>query len=207
MACEQFKPTVEELTNILALHKKWWRNGDGGKRADLRQANLYRADLRGAYLRRAYLQGADLRGADLRRVSLRSAELNGADLRGADLRGADLRGADLQGAYLQGAYLRGADLQLIGERPVLQISPIGSRDDVLLVYITNQGLLFQAGCFFGNEEQFIASIAETHRELLTALDRLQSGPLGMVSLPHSTPSAGFSTHRLRALRHLPDADF
>jgi uncharacterized protein YjbI with pentapeptide repeats len=43
---------------------------------------------------------------------------------------ADLYGANLSGADLHGAYLYGADnkkLTLIGDRPFLQIGPIGSR--------------------------------------------------------------------------------
>jgi hypothetical protein len=60
--------TLEQLQEILRLHKSWLNGEREGQRAALR--------------------GADLRGADLR----------GADLRGADLSSADLRGADLRGA-------------------------------------------------------------------------------------------------------------
>lgn len=63
----------KELDDILAAHKKWLDDEDGGKRADLR--------------------GADLRGAEMRGADLHCANLYKADLRGADLRGADLRGA------------------------------------------------------------------------------------------------------------------
>ena len=74
----------KELNNILAKHKKWLYDEEGGERAD-----LWRADLR-----RANLQDADLRGADLQ-----DADLRRANLRGANLRRANLRGADLQDAY------------------------------------------------------------------------------------------------------------
>jgi hypothetical protein len=77
-----FKPTVEELKEILEKHKKWAFNEDAGVRADLSGADLRRADL----------SGADLSGADLRRADLRRADLSGADLRRADLRRADLSG-------------------------------------------------------------------------------------------------------------------
>ena len=50
----------EELKQVLEAHKKWLRDEEGGKRANLRGA-----DLRGAYLRGAYLIGADLRGAKI----------------------------------------------------------------------------------------------------------------------------------------------
>ena len=63
------------IQEVLARHKKWLENEEGGQRADLRGADLQHADLREAYLQRAYLKGADLQDADLR----------GADLRGAFL--------------------------------------------------------------------------------------------------------------------------
>ena len=87
--------TKEELDIILAKHKLWSCNGEGGKRAYLE----------GADLEGAYLEGADLEWADLIVADLRGAYLEGADLRGANLRGAYLRGADLRGANLRGADL------------------------------------------------------------------------------------------------------
>jgi hypothetical protein len=118
-------------------------------------ADLIGADLSGADLRGAGLSGADLRGADLR-----GADLIGADLRGADLRGADLSGADLRGAGLSGAKI--GDSTLACERPVFQIGPIGSRDDYLVSYITEAGVMIRAGCFFGTLDAFRAAVAKTH---------------------------------------------
>jgi hypothetical protein len=91
----------KQLSDILAAHKKWLLDEEGGTRANLRGANLSGADLRGANLRGANLSGADLRDANL----------SGADLRDADLRDANLRGANLRGANLSGADLRDADLR------------------------------------------------------------------------------------------------
>jgi uncharacterized protein YjbI with pentapeptide repeats len=71
----------EELKKILRDHILWLA-GNGGKRANLRDADL---------------RGADLRDADLRGANLRDANFYGANLRGANLRGADLRDADLYG--------------------------------------------------------------------------------------------------------------
>jgi len=68
------------IQEVLARHKKWLENDEGGQRADLLDADLRSADLRGANLR-----GANLRGADLRDADLRSADLWGADLRSANL--------------------------------------------------------------------------------------------------------------------------
>jgi hypothetical protein len=104
------------LSEILALHRKWWQGEEGGSRAvlrdaDLSDADLSDADLRGAVLRDADLRDADLRDADLRDAVLRGADLSDADLRDADLRGADLRGADLSDADLRDAVLRDAVLR------------------------------------------------------------------------------------------------
>ena len=69
---------------------------------------------------------------------------------GADLGGADLGGADLGGA------------KLIGDRPILQIGPIGSRSDYLIACVTDQGVLVRAGCFFGSLDELSAAIDKTH---------------------------------------------
>jgi hypothetical protein len=76
---------VDNLEQILALHKKWVYGAEGGAQANLRGADLREADLRWADLRGADLRWADLRGADLRWADLRGAGLSGADLQGADL--------------------------------------------------------------------------------------------------------------------------
>ena len=93
------------IQEVLARHKKWLENDEGGQRADLKGADLRVADLKGADLRAADLQDADLRGADLKDADLKGADLRGADLRDAYLKGADLRDADLKGANLQRADL------------------------------------------------------------------------------------------------------
>ena len=78
-----------DLKKILDEHLLWL-NGEGGSRADLRNADLSNADL----------FGANLRGANLFGANLRNADLFGADLFGADLRGANLSNADLCGASI-----------------------------------------------------------------------------------------------------------
>jgi hypothetical protein len=137
--------------------------------ADLHGADLHGADLGGAYLRGADLRGAYLRGADLRGADLHGADLHGADLGGADLGGADLGGAYLRGADLGGAYLRGADLRenktlkLVGKQPVLQVGPIGSRNDFALAFMTDAGPYVRTGCFFGSLDEFRAAVERTHK--------------------------------------------
>ena len=99
-----------DLKKILDEHLLWL-NGEGGSRADLRNADLSNADLFGANLRGANLFGANLRDADLRNADLSNANLSNANLFGANLRGANLFGANLRGANLRGANLRDADLR------------------------------------------------------------------------------------------------
>ena len=91
-----------DLKKILDEHLLWL-NGEGGSRADLRNADLSNADLFGANLRNANLFGANLFGANLSNADLRNANLRGANLSNADLFGANLRGANLSNADLCGA--------------------------------------------------------------------------------------------------------
>ena len=156
------KPTIKHRYTEAVLFE-----GDTGMttRQMLGKATTAKADLSGANLRGANLCGADLCGANLRSAdlsgaNLRSADLYGADLRGADLSGANLRSADLGGADLSGANLRGK--KLVGDRPFMQIGPIGSRSDYLQAFITDGGVMIRAGCFFDTRDQFELAIAETH---------------------------------------------
>ena len=80
------KLTPEQIAAILADHKKWLLNQDGGKKADLRFANLRSADLRFANLHFADLSFADLSFADLRSADLSSADLSSANLHFANLK-------------------------------------------------------------------------------------------------------------------------
>ena len=93
-----------DLKKILDEHLLWL-NGEGGSRADLRNANLRDAALRNADLSNANLSNANLFGANLRGANLSNANLFGANLRGANLRGADLFGANLRDANLSNADL------------------------------------------------------------------------------------------------------
>ena len=68
-----------DLKKILDEHLLWL-NGEGGSRADLRNADLSNADLFGANLRGANLRGADLFGANLRDANLSNANLREASI-------------------------------------------------------------------------------------------------------------------------------
>ena len=126
-------------------------------RANLARANLAGANLDGAYLARAILARAYLARANLARANLAGANLDGAYLDGANLDGANLARANLAGAYLDGG------LKLVGARPIFQIGPIGSRSDFFIVYITDHGLRFDAGCQRQiTREAFEKRLSDTH---------------------------------------------
>ena len=91
------------------------------------------------------------------------ANLCGADLRGADLCDADLRGANLAGAKVGGG---GDEATLVGSRPVVQIGPIGSRNDWFLVFwCGDAGVRISAGCQKQiSEAHFLKRLAYRHGE-------------------------------------------
>ena len=84
------------------------------------------------------------------RVALEAATAVKANLYGADLGGANLYGANLGGR------------KLVGDRPVICIGPIGSRNDYLLAFLTDAGVMIQAGCFLGTRSKFELQLASTH---------------------------------------------
>lgn len=68
--------------------------------------------------------------------------------------------AYLGGAYLGGAYLD--ELKLVGQRPVVAIGPIGSRNDYLMSFLPDKGIYLRAGCFFGTVDEFTTALAREH---------------------------------------------
>ncbi len=137
-----------------------------------------------AALEAAVSGGANLSGANLDGANLSGANLEGAKLSGAFLQGAFLQGADLEDAFLQGAKLDGASLEgganLIGERPVFTVGPIGSRCDYFTSYLTDKGIYLRAGCFFGSVAEFTEKLRSQHgennhaQEYTAALELIQS---------------------------------
>ena len=107
-------------------------------------------------------------GANLRGANLCDANLCGADLCDADLCDAHLRGAHLTGARLTGAKVGkgGDEATLVGSRPVVQIGPIGSRNDWLLVFwCGDAGVRISAGCQKQiSEAHFLKRLAYRHGE-------------------------------------------
>ena len=101
------------------------------------------------------------------------ADLTGADLTGANLAWANLAWANLTGANLAWANLAGAKilhpdhttiLTLVGQRPVFQIGPLGSRCAYLVAFVTDAGVFVRTGCFWGTLDAFRAAVVNTHGE-------------------------------------------
>ena len=128
--------------------------------ANLADANLAVAYLTGANLADANLTGANLADANLARANLAGAYLADANLARAYLADANLTDANLAGAYLADAIVR--NQKLIGTRPVFHIGPIGSRCAQFVSYITDAGVLLNAGCFWGTVDEFRAKLTDTH---------------------------------------------
>lgn len=88
----------------------------------------------------------------------RRANLYGADLRGADLRRADLRGADLYGAEIKDR--EGNEVKI---EKIMSIGPIGSRNDITMVYFTtDKKALVKCGCFYDYLDKFEKAVHRTH---------------------------------------------
>jgi uncharacterized protein YjbI with pentapeptide repeats len=140
--------------------------------------NSIKLTLEAAVLARANLARANLDGANLGGANLGGANLDGAYLARAYLARANLDGANLDGAYLARANLGGGEV-LIGERPVIQIGPIGSRSAYFVAYLTDKGLRLRAGCFFGDLSKFEAKLDAEHgdgphgREYRAALELIK----------------------------------
>ena len=168
---------------VIEIKNRW--NGEvlySGEHVDVKEAveaavkaraTLTGATLTGANLTGAILADADLAGANLARADLTGATLTGATLAGANLTGAILADADLAGANLDGANLRGAkvgagddEAALAGSRPIVQIGPIGSRNDWLLVFwCGDAGVRISAGCQQQiTEAYFLERLADAHGE-------------------------------------------
>ena len=81
----------------------------------------------------------------------------------ANLCGADLRGADLAGTKVGGG---GDEATLVGSRPVVQIGPIGSRNDWFLVFwCGDAGVRISTGCQNQiTEGRFLERLAYAHGE-------------------------------------------
>ena len=96
------------------------------------------------------------------RHAVEKAASAGANLARAYLDGAYLDGANLAGANLARANLAGG-VTLVGDRPIFQVGPIGSRCAFFTAYITSDGLRFDAGCQRQiTREKFEERLIENH---------------------------------------------
>lgn len=95
------------------------------------------------------------------------ADLHGADLAGANLRYADLMSTDLRDANLTGANLRSANLSSadLGDVKVIQLGPLGSRHDYLVVKQFADGSTeAMTGCFRGDLSQLETAVQQTYAD-------------------------------------------
>ena len=113
--------------------------------------------------------GSVLHGGEYESVkeAAEAAAASGANLRDAYLRDAYLCGANLCGANLCGAMVGTGEDQsrLVGVRPVIQVGPIGSRNDWLLVFWCGDaaGLRISTGCQNQiTERRFLERLASSH---------------------------------------------
>ena len=143
---------------VIEIKSRWngevlYRGEHAGLKEAVDAAVKARAYLAGAYLAQANLAGASLAGANLARAYLAGANLTDANLTDANLAGAKV-GKD------------GDEATLVGSRPVVQIGPIGSRNDWLLVFwCGDAGVRISAGCQKQiSEAHFLKRLAYRHGE-------------------------------------------
>ena len=117
------------------------------------------------------------------REAVEAAVSADASLADASLADANLAGANLANAYLANAYLARANLAranladakvgsgddesaLVGSHPIVQIGPIGSRNDWLLVFCCGDaGVRISTGCQQQiTEAYFLERLADAHGE-------------------------------------------
>ena len=115
-----WKPTNEELQQVISDHKAWLGKDARERENDLKgKANLCNADLSGAELNHANLSRAKLNNANLSKAELNNADLSSAGLNHANLAGEKLNNANLSWAELNNADLSKAELnhaKLIGTK-------------------------------------------------------------------------------------------
>ena len=146
----------DQLNEILAKHKAWLNNEEGGERANLSYADLSDANLSGANLSGANLSDANLSGANLS-----DANLSGAILSDANLSGANLSGANLSDAYLRFNCFFGGSCGA----PVYQACRgFGSRDATLTLLALGEPeeWRFFTGCFRGTRAELEEAVAKKH---------------------------------------------
>lgn len=83
---------------------------------------------------------------------------------GANLCNANLRDANLYGANLRDADLYDNSCNIVGKiEDWMSHDNIGSRKSRTLFFKINKGVFIQCGCFFGDLEQFVEKVKETHQ--------------------------------------------
>ena len=113
--------------------------------AKLRDISAIKCDFRNANFSQAALIRASLKETNLSCANLTRSVLSSTTLENACLSSVNFTYAGFYDTSLVGATLRDGAVLGAG-RPVLQITPIGSRQDTLVIYNTDRGLYFDIGC-------------------------------------------------------------
>lgn len=167
----------EELDVRIAAHASYLSNTHEcpGKYLDLTDRNIVSCNLSKKNLRLARFFGthasyADFSGSDLSDASFASAILRDTDLSETNITGTYFGYADLQHTRFTDAWFFTDKQQtekatLIGDRPILLISPIGSRSDCLQIFTTDRGIYLKTGCFFGTIDDFREQLNKRHGDI------------------------------------------
>lgn len=141
---------------------------------DLRNSNFERCDFKGCQFRRCDFTGSTFTGcrlngstfyeSDLADAVFKNCELAGVSFKKAHLLNcnfrSDITDARFGGAVTEGMIFRGH--KLVGVRGIVQIYPIGSRNDKLTALNTESGIVLQTGCFTGTLERFHNKLEHSH---------------------------------------------
>ena len=137
---------------------------------------------------RLTLEAAVSARANLVRADLHCANLHCANLDSANMVLANLVSANLVSANLDSAKIKD-DCTLVGDRPIFQIGPIGSRRAYFVAYITDKGLRFDAGCQRQiTREVFESRLADDHGDNIHAKE--YKAALALIDIHAELWSAG-----------------
>jgi len=182
--------TAENLSNLLANHKKWLQAPDRKPedRHKFGRYNLSGADLRSANLEKADLGETDFTGAILYQAKLMDALLNEAILDDAKLQGADLSKALMGGASCYGANfirtnLREADMRLVN---LTKADLSGA--DLTRVSLHKADL---TGCKYEPKEGCAPDTSSVASAIGLSSLRYESSPIGLTELKEAFKKSGF----------------
>jgi len=118
----------------------------------MRKATFNDATLTGVNFYRTDLKRADFSGAELDTVTFSDCNLWAADFTDVDLSRVTFHHCAMVGMIIS------RDLYLVGERPFLKVSDVGSEQEPVMLFVTDKGPMVQRGCFFDTLDAFGAAV-------------------------------------------------